>query len=99
MKRLRTKFGTTASRCTVVLQFVESWQSFGLLKVGQFGGLSDDVEALKRDKNVLMAELVRVRHQQQVVTTGSKSFALTCVIICVVAAGQLADGSAVVTCC
>lgn len=38
------------------------------IEVGQFGGLADDVEALKRDKNVLMGELVRVRQQQQEAT-------------------------------
>ena len=37
-----------------------------IAQVGQFGGLADDVESLKRDKNVLMVELVRVRQQQQV---------------------------------
>lgn len=36
------------------------------LQVGQFGGLSDELESLKRDKNVLMLELVRLRQQQQV---------------------------------
>eukprot|EP00208_Stichococcus_sp_RCC1054_P000129 CAMPEP_0206147154 /NCGR_PEP_ID=MMETSP1473-20131121/32573_1 /ASSEMBLY_ACC=CAM_ASM_001109 /TAXON_ID=1461547 /ORGANISM="Stichococcus sp, Strain RCC1054" /LENGTH=535 /DNA_ID=CAMNT_0053543987 /DNA_START=175 /DNA_END=1782 /DNA_ORIENTATION=+ len=35
------------------------------IEVGQFGGLADDVESLKRDKNVLMVELVRVRKQQE----------------------------------
>jgi hypothetical protein len=34
--------------------------------VGQYGGLQDEVENLKRDKNVLTAELVRLRNQQQV---------------------------------
>ena len=37
-----------------------SWQ------VGSFGGIADEVQALKRDKNVLMLELVRLRQQQQV---------------------------------
>ena len=37
-------------------------------QVGQFGGLADEVDALKRDKNVLMAELVRMRQHQQVQT-------------------------------
>jgi hypothetical protein len=36
-----------------------SWQ------VGSFGGIVDEVQALKRDKNVLMLELVRLRQQQQ----------------------------------
>ncbi|CAD7703182.1 unnamed protein product [Ostreobium quekettii] len=35
------------------------------VEIGQFGGLKDEVEALKRDKNVLMLELVRLRQQQQ----------------------------------
>lgn len=34
--------------------------------MGSFGGIVDEVEALKRDKNVLMLELVRLRQQQQV---------------------------------
>ncbi len=37
------------------------------IEVGQYGGLSDEIEALKRDKNILMMELVRIRQQQQVV--------------------------------
>ncbi len=40
--------------CTLV------WQ------VGSFGGIVDEVQALKRDKNVLMVELVRLRHRHQV---------------------------------
>lgn len=35
-------------------------------QVGSFGGIVDEVQALKRDKNVLMLELVRLRQQQQV---------------------------------
>ncbi|CAL8468059.1 g7598 [Coccomyxa elongata] len=35
------------------------------IEVGSFGGIVDEVEALKRDKNVLMLELVRLRQQQQ----------------------------------
>ncbi|KAK9816951.1 hypothetical protein WJX72_007344 [[Myrmecia] bisecta] len=35
------------------------------IEVGQFGGLTDEVEGLKRDKNILMLELVRLRQQQQ----------------------------------
>lgn len=35
-------------------------------QVGSFGGLTDEVEALKRDKNLLMVELVRLRQHQQV---------------------------------
>lgn len=35
------------------------------IEVGQYGGLSDEIEALKRDKNILMMELVRIRQQQQ----------------------------------
>ena len=37
-----------------------------LWQVGSFGGIVDEVQALKRDKNVLMLELVRLRQQQQV---------------------------------
>lgn len=37
-------------------------------QVGSFGGLVDEVQGLKRDKNVLMMELVRLRQQQQVWT-------------------------------
>ncbi len=36
------------------------------MQVGQFGGIVDELEGLKRDKNVLMVELVRLRQQQQV---------------------------------
>ncbi len=36
------------------------------LQVGRYGGLEEEVEHLKRDKNVLMLELVRLRQQQQV---------------------------------
>jgi hypothetical protein len=36
------------------------------VKVGRYGGLEEEVEHLKRDKNVLMLELVRLRQQQQV---------------------------------
>jgi hypothetical protein len=39
-------------------------------QVGSFGGLADEVEGLKRDKNVLMLELVRLRQQQQVQYVG-----------------------------
>ena len=36
------------------------------MQVGRYGGLEEEVEHLKRDKNVLMLELVRLRQQQQV---------------------------------
>ncbi|KAL5724751.1 Heat shock factor protein 3 [Ranunculus cassubicifolius] len=36
-----------------------------LLEVGKFGGVEEEIERLKRDKNVLMQELVRLRQQQQ----------------------------------
>ena len=36
------------------------------LQVGRYGGLEEDVVQLKRDKNVLMMELVRLRRQQEV---------------------------------
>jgi hypothetical protein len=35
-------------------------------QLSHFGGLADEFEGLKRDKNTLMVELVRLRHQQQV---------------------------------
>eukprot|EP00884_Botryococcus_braunii_P022123 jgi/Botrbrau1/8595/Bobra.0380s0016.1 len=35
------------------------------IEVGSFGGLVDEVDGLKRDKHVLMLELVRLRQQQQ----------------------------------
>ena len=34
--------------------------------MGRYGGLEEDVVQLKRDKNVLMMELVRLRRQQEV---------------------------------
>lgn len=42
------------------------------VQVGSFGGLSDEVESLRRDKNVLMMELVRLRQQQQVFRLASR---------------------------
>ena len=36
------------------------------MQVGRYGGLEEEVEHLKRDKNLLMLELVRLRQQQQV---------------------------------
>ena len=41
-------------------------QQQAAIEVGQYGGLSDEIDALKRDKNILMMELVRIRQQQQV---------------------------------
>ena len=38
----------------------------GAAQLGQFGGMQEELETLKRDKNVLMLELVRLRQQQQV---------------------------------
>eukprot|EP00210_Caulerpa_lentillifera_P000435 g421.t1 len=35
------------------------------IEIGLFGGLKDEVENLKRDRNVLMLELVRLRQHQQ----------------------------------
>ena len=37
------------------------------VQVGRYGGLEEEVEHLKRDKNLLMLELVRLRQQQQVI--------------------------------
>lgn len=36
------------------------------LQLGHYGGMADEIDSLKRDKNVLMLELVRLRQQQQV---------------------------------
>lgn len=41
------------------------------MQLGHYGGVHDEIEALKRDKNVLMLELVRLRQQQQVSWHGS----------------------------
>eukprot|EP00955_Chlamydomonas_euryale_P065249 359188-Chlamydomonas_euryale.AAC.16 len=35
------------------------------LQIGQYGGFHEELEMLKRDKNVMMMELVRMRQQQQ----------------------------------
>eukprot|EP00775_Hariotina_reticulata_P013684 gene13684-13806_t len=35
------------------------------IELGHYGGVHDEIESLKRDKNVLMLELVRLRQQQQ----------------------------------
>lgn len=43
----------------------------GAIELGNYGGLQDEIEGLKRDKNVLMLELVRLRQQQQVGAGGS----------------------------
>ncbi|GMI78910.1 ARABIDOPSIS HEAT SHOCK FACTOR 3, CLASS A HEAT SHOCK FACTOR 1B, heat shock factor 3 [Hibiscus trionum] len=43
---------------------VQSSSVGACIEVGKFG-LEEEVERLKRDKNVLMQELVRLRHQQQ----------------------------------
>ena len=40
------------------------------VQVGRYGGLEEEVEHLKRDKNLLMLELVRLRQQQQVSKAG-----------------------------
>ncbi len=37
-----------------------------MMQVGQFGGFQQELEGLKRDKSVLMMELVRMRQAQQV---------------------------------
>ena len=49
-------------------------------QVGSFGGIADEVQALKRDKNVLMLELVRLRQQQQVTTPSHARFEAPCVL-------------------
>jgi heat shock transcription factor len=35
------------------------------LEVGQFGGLDEEMDRLKRDKNILLAEVVKLRQEQQ----------------------------------
>ncbi|GLC55979.1 hypothetical protein PLESTB_001051300 [Pleodorina starrii] len=35
------------------------------IEIGAYGGFHEEIDSLKRDKNVLMVELVRVRQQQQ----------------------------------
>ncbi|TKV98065.1 hypothetical protein SEVIR_9G536200v4 [Setaria viridis] len=35
------------------------------LEVGQFGGLDEEIDRLKRDKNILLAEVVKLRQEQQ----------------------------------
>jgi hypothetical protein len=46
-------------------------------QVGQYGGLVEEVESLKRDKNVLMMELVHLRQRQQVRRIGSSAVSVT----------------------
>jgi hypothetical protein len=40
------------------------------VQLGHYGGMADEIDSLKRDKNVLMLELVRLRQQQQVSRPG-----------------------------
>ena len=47
---------------------VQRIELLGTAQVGRYGGLEEEVEHLKRDKNVLMLELVRLRQQQQVLS-------------------------------
>ena len=51
---------------------------YSMLALQQLGhyGIDDDVAALKRDKHVLMMELVRLRQQQQVYISMSRSIIL-----------------------
>ncbi|KAJ7527467.1 hypothetical protein O6H91_16G056000 [Diphasiastrum complanatum] len=46
--------------------------SQGLIELGKFGGLEEDIEELKRDKNVLLHELVKMRQQQQITDQNMK---------------------------
>jgi hypothetical protein len=55
--------GVCVSPC-LVLSF-----PFCHLQLGHYGGMVDEIDSLKRDKNVLMLELVRLRQQQQVRTS------------------------------
>ncbi|KAJ7197071.1 hypothetical protein O6H91_13G059800 [Diphasiastrum complanatum] len=43
------------------------------VEVGKFGGLEGEIQQLKRDKNVLMQELVRMRQQQQMTEQNMKA--------------------------
>jgi hypothetical protein len=43
------------------------------VQLGHYGGMADELDSLKRDKNVLMLELVRLRQQQQVSRRGRGS--------------------------
>lgn len=52
------------------------------MQVGRYGGLEEEVEHLKRDKNVLMLELVRLRQQQQVFCDTSSSCLISCCSAC-----------------
>ena len=53
MRFTATGLGITALQCVACVQ------------VGQYGGLAEELEHLKRDKNLLMQELIRLRQQQQ----------------------------------
>ena len=44
-------------------------QHVAFVQVGQYGGLAEELEHLKRDKNLLMQELIRLRQQQQACTS------------------------------
>lgn len=55
--------------------------------MGQYGGLAQELENLKRDKNVLMAELIRLRQQQQVLARRRQA-ACMLRMMCI-AAGQI----------
>lgn len=52
-----------------MLAFLQSCKQYAVrivMQLGNYGGMQDEIDALKRDKNVLMLELVRLRQQQQV---------------------------------
>ena len=53
------------------------------VQVGRYGGLEEEVEHLKRDKNVLMLELVRLRQQQQVQPALLSIDLQCCSVICI----------------
>lgn len=63
----RIRLLTLAPLCPVRACAVPSCHACVLQhQLGHYGGMMDEIDALKRDKNVLMLELVRLRQQQQV---------------------------------
>ena len=63
-----TKTALLVAHASMLLSFgsVDDLYVLLCLQIGNYGGMQDEIEALKRDKNVLMLELVRLRQQQQV---------------------------------
>lgn len=59
-RRKPTAGGSTTGPATAT-----NTTSQSAIEVGHYGGMQDEIEKLKRDKNILMMELVRIRQQQQ----------------------------------